>query len=228
VILSTNSLKREGLTGMSVAAVEGAGGQIKPQVFAIYQSRQADPLDHGILIPTQLEHRVGGSPVEKVDAAALPPALEKESANAMTGDTNQVVIAAAQGEADQLDQPFVAACQMPAEPQEPLAMLAEGIQTDRDRPSIRPKNLIALKMNIAALTVPRGITTKQNGQAARHRRLLGQATRGCQKEAGVKKPHATRIIKNGLRSKEATATGQTYIAQRLLQFISIVIALSMI
>jgi hypothetical protein len=49
---------------------------------------------------------------------------------------------------------------MPAQAQQPLTMLAKSIQPDGHRPTIRPKHLIAFKVNIATVAVFGGVAAK--------------------------------------------------------------------
>jgi hypothetical protein len=52
---------------------------------------------------------------------------------------------------------------MATEAKETLTVLAESIQSGRDGLSIGPEDLVAFKMDVATLPIPRWITTKQNG-----------------------------------------------------------------
>jgi hypothetical protein len=52
---------------------------------------------------------------------------------------------------------------MATEAKKALTVFAESIQSGRDGLSVRPEDLVALKMDVATLPIPRWITTKQYG-----------------------------------------------------------------
>ena len=99
-------------------------------------------------------------------ARALP--LEAEAADAVAGKARQVVVAAIQGEANQVDEPFGATGQMTPQAQQPLPVLAEGVQADRDGATVRPEDLVALELDVAVGTVSGRVTTEQDGQGTSH------------------------------------------------------------
>jgi hypothetical protein len=78
----------------------------------------------------------------------------------MSGDSSQIIVSAAQGKAEQIDEALFAAGQVTAQSQQTLPVLAKRIKADGDRPAIRPKHLISFKGDIATLTVFRRVAPK--------------------------------------------------------------------
>jgi hypothetical protein len=142
--------------------------QVDPQLFPLLQRRESDPFQHGAFVSPQVEDGVGGRAVEKVHAAALALSLDEESPNAMAGDSDQVIVPAAQGEADQLNQSLVATGQLTAQSEKALAVLAEAVQTGVYRAPVRPKKLIAFEEDVAAMSVLCRISTKKNSKGTWH------------------------------------------------------------
>jgi len=68
-----------------------------------------------------------------------------------------------QRNADQIDHTLGAARQISAQTQQPLALPAEGIETDTDGPAIGPQHLIALKRDPVFLPIPGWVSSQQNG-----------------------------------------------------------------
>jgi hypothetical protein len=75
-------------------------------------------------------------------------------------DASQIIIAATERKAEQIDEPLLASGQMPAQAQQPLTMLAKSIQPNGHRPTIRPKDLITFEENISTVAVFGGIAAK--------------------------------------------------------------------
>jgi hypothetical protein len=91
-----------------------------------------------MLITIQVKNRLRGRAVQEMNSSAQPLALDKKSAHTVTRYSHQVIITAAQREADQLNQSLVATCQVTPQTQQPLAMLAKGVQSNGDGPAIGP------------------------------------------------------------------------------------------
>jgi hypothetical protein len=78
----------------------------------------------------------------------------------MARNAGQVVVATAQRKTKQIDETFFASGQMTTQAQQPLTVLAKSIESHGYRPAIRPQDLISFELNVATLTVFRGIAPK--------------------------------------------------------------------
>src|ERR1700732_4105050 len=107
-----------------------------------------------MLVAPQLENGIRGGAVEQVDSTARAAPLDVKAADAIAGDSYQVIVTTAEGKADELNQAFAAAGQVSPETQETLAVLAKTVQAGCDRLTVGPENLVAFKVDIAALAIP--------------------------------------------------------------------------
>jgi hypothetical protein len=129
------------------------GGQVKPLLVAVAQSDEPNPVKDRVFVATNFEHNRGGSAVHEVETALGAVALDVESADAMTGETGHVVLAALKRHADHFDHLFVRAGQVLSQAKEALTVLAKGVQADGNRATVRPKKLIAFVANSVILTI---------------------------------------------------------------------------
>jgi hypothetical protein len=61
---------------------------------------------------------------------------------------------------------------MAAEAQEPLSMLAKGIEADGDRSAVGPKHLVSFITDVFALPISGRVSSKKDCECAYHPRLL--------------------------------------------------------
>jgi hypothetical protein len=144
-------------------SLNGASRQVKPLPSAVFQRGQPNPLKDTVFIAPDLENRVCGCAVQKMKPAAQSLALEEETADPMAGQTRHVLFQALYRKADDLQQPLRATGQATIEPQNPLPVPAKGVQTDIERPSVRPKEAIALEVDSIRLAIAGRVSLKQNG-----------------------------------------------------------------
>ena len=76
-----------------------------------------------------------------MNAAHVSGPVDVEAAHTIAGDAIQVVVAPRKRQKDQVNELFVAAGQVLAQSEKSLAVLAEGIQADRDGFAVRPEDL---------------------------------------------------------------------------------------
>src|SRR5262249_52531542 len=114
-----------------------------------------------LLVLVQVHDDGGRRAVHEVNAPLPALALDEEAAHAGARQPVQVVLLAPEREADHLDEPLPAPAQVPPQPQQALAVLAEGAEPHRQRPAVRPEELIAFKVDPVVLAVPGGIATKE-------------------------------------------------------------------
>ena len=88
------------------------GSEIEPEDFTIIDGIQADPMNDARVILPEFESSDGWSSIHEVDSAHLSGPKQVKPANPITRDSVQIVLAARQGQADELDLLLVAACQM--------------------------------------------------------------------------------------------------------------------
>jgi len=103
-----------------------------------------------------------------MDPAALSLPFDEETPDAVAGEPLDVVLVIMHGEIDQANKPFRTTGQEPIEPQKPLAVLTERVQSHINGSSIGPKRPVASVANLFFLPVTGGITPKEYGQMSSH------------------------------------------------------------
>jgi hypothetical protein len=77
-------------------------------------------------------------------------------------DPREIVVPTTERETHQVNEPFLASGQMSSQAQQALAVLTKAVESDGHRPAIGPQHFIALKENIASMTILSGVATKKN------------------------------------------------------------------
>jgi hypothetical protein len=72
----------------------------------------------------------------------------------------EIILAADQRKASQVNEALVAAGQVTPQTQETLAVLAKAVQSRVNRLAVRPPDLVTFKMNIASLPIARGVAAE--------------------------------------------------------------------
>ena len=144
------------------SGVGRARGEVEPEAFAIAQAGQADPVQNGRFVAVQIQDDGGWRTVKEIEPALASLALDGEAPYAMTGQTGERRFCIGERKTEHVYQPLLSTGQVPAQTKEPLTVLAEGIQTRHDRPSVRPQELVALVMDALVLTVSGRITAEKN------------------------------------------------------------------
>jgi hypothetical protein len=122
-------------------------------LITVAKERQTDPFENAILITSQVKDRVGGSSIKKVQTASRTFPHQHKAPYPMPFDASQIILTPSKRKTHQIDESFLASRQMTPQAQQSLAVLAKGIKADCHRPPIRPKDLIALKIDVAAASV---------------------------------------------------------------------------
>ncbi len=140
--------------------VHDASGEIDPELLAVAQGRETDPLEYLGLVLVEVEDRGGGRAVHEMQGAHGATPFKVEAAHAMTGELGHVLIAAAERKANEFEKLFAATLQITAQAEQPLAMLAEGVDPDPDGPSVRPNEAVAFVEKFARQQVLRRVSLK--------------------------------------------------------------------
>jgi len=129
---------------------------------------QTAPVRNPRIIAAKLEDNGSGSAVEEVYAALSTLTPDKEAAHSAARNAHQAIFAILEGEEDQVHQSLGAALQVPAKAEEPLAVAAERIESDRNWSAIGPQNLVAFVVNLFLAAIAARITAKENFQNSCH------------------------------------------------------------
>jgi hypothetical protein len=146
----------------------GLGGEIEPQVFAVAQRGEADPMQYGGFVEIEIEDDGSGRTIEEIEAALTALTLEAKAADAMAGQTSKSSLGVRQRKTEHVYQTLRCAGEVTAESEETLTVLAESIQAKRHGAAVRPKELVAFVTNAFILAVTRRITTEKQSQGAGH------------------------------------------------------------
>ena len=80
--------------------------------------------------------------------AAWPSCCKQKRRTRCSGRPVQIVFPTLQRKAQQFHQALALARQVPAQAEQPLAVVAKGIQGERDRLAIRPEDAVAFEVNL--------------------------------------------------------------------------------
>jgi hypothetical protein len=138
-------------------------GQVEPKQLPVFEAWKTDPTQDAGFIAPELKRDCGGCFVKKVDTPDLAAALDEKSPDAMPGQAMEIIVRAAQRNADQFDEPFRPARQMFSQTQEAYAVLAKAIQTHGNGAPVRPEGLVTFNPNGVVLPVATRIPAKKYG-----------------------------------------------------------------
>jgi hypothetical protein len=141
-------------------ALHDARGQVHPLLLAVAHRGQANPFQDALLIAADFKHKLGGRSVQEVNPAAPPLSFEEKATHAAAGQACEIIRAADQRKASQLNEALVAAGQVTPQTQETLAVLAKAVQSRVNRLAVRPTDLVTFEMNIASLPIARGVAAE--------------------------------------------------------------------
>jgi hypothetical protein len=147
-------------------------------LLAVRLSEQTTPVQYTAFVAVDLKRHGGWRAVHKMDSAHAAFSHQKESADSATGQSGQVCFPVAEREPDEIDEPFPAAFEMFAQAEQPLAMSAERIEADGNRPAIGPEEAITLVLNPLSLPIAGRVSTKENSQGAFHPAVFSEAYQG--------------------------------------------------
>lgn len=150
------------------SGIHRPSSQVHPLLLAVMQRVQANPVQDPRFVSAKLEDGSCGCSIQKMYPASPAGTFQVEPADTMAWNASQVVVAAAQGKTDQLNQALCTTGQMPPQPQQTLAMLAKSVKANCHGPAVRPENLVAFVLNLFPMSVSFGVSTKENPQSTCH------------------------------------------------------------